>query len=77
MRQLLIDIENNRVTSFWSDGCITWLPLDIYIDKYKKDEDDEDCLVLTQRDTSGFDKPRVIKRSYLIALLKNILHKDR
>lgn len=71
MRQVLIDIKNNRTTSFWSDGSITWLPLDTY--EYK---DNEDYLVLVQGDTAGYSKPRTIKGSFLKALLKRILHNN-
>lgn len=69
MRQILIDIKNNRTTSFWSDGSITWLPLDTY--EYK---DDEDYLVLVQSGAAGYNKSRIIKGSFLKALLKRILH---
>lgn len=69
MRQVLIDIKNNRTTSFWSDESITWLPLDTY--EYK---DDEDYLVLVQSGAAGYNKPRTIKGSFLKALLKRILH---
>lgn len=69
MQKKLIDIRNNRVTSFWSDGSITWLPLDTY--EFKEEED---YSILVQSDTAGFSKPRMIKGSYLKALLKRILH---
>lgn len=64
MRQVLIDIKNNSITSFWSDGSITWLPLNTY--KFKEDED---YSVLVQSDTAGFSKPRIIKGSFLAVLL--------
>ena len=72
MRQILIDIENNRITSFWSDESITWLPLDTY--EYK---DDEDYLVLVQSDAAGYNKPRITKGSFLKALLEKLLDKKK
>ena len=72
MRQILIDIKSNRITSFWSDESITWLPLDTY--EY---EDDEDYLVLVQSGAAGYNKPRIIKGSFLKALLKRIFNNNR
>lgn len=68
MRNIIINTEQNSITSFWSDGSITWLPLDTY--KFKEDED---YSILVQSDAAGYNKPRIIKGSYLIALLKRIL----
>lgn len=69
MIKILIDIENNRVTTFWSDGSITWLPLNTY--QFKEDED---YSVLTQSDSAGLNRPRTIKGSFLKALLKRIFN---
>lgn len=67
MRSIIINTEQNSITSFWSDGSITWLPLNTY--KFKEDED---YSVTVQGDTAGFSKPRIIKGSFLIALLTKL-----
>lgn len=68
MRQVIINTQQNSVTSIWSDGSITWLPLDTY-----KFNEYEDYSVTIQNDTAGFSKPRIINGSFLVALLKTIL----
>ena len=69
MQKKLIDIKNNRVTSFWSDGSITWLPLKTYeFNAY------EDYSVLVQSGTAGYNKSRIVNGSYLKALLNKIIN---
>lgn len=72
MRNIIINTEQNSITSFWSDRSITWLPLDTY--EFK---DDEDYLVLVQSGAAGYNKSRTIKGSYLKALLKRILESKK
>lgn len=64
MRNIIINTEQNSITSFWSDGSITWLPLNTY--QFKKDED---YSVTIQSSQAGFSKPRIIKGSFLTGLL--------
>lgn len=78
MRQLLIDIRNSRVASyyskgkivpFWKDESIIWSPLNTY--KFKAGLD---YVVVEKNGSVGYSEPRVVKGSYLIALLKRIFN---
>ena len=68
MLNIIINKKANKITIFTFDSSITWMPLDKY--KFNANEDytvleQDDCLI-------GFNKPRVVKGSFLIALLKNL-----
>ena len=67
MINIIINIKQNSITSIWSDGSITWLPLD----KYEFKENIE-YTVVEQDGTYGFSHPRTMKGDFLIALLKTI-----
>lgn len=71
MINIIINLKQNQITSLWSDGSITWLPLDKY--EFKENED----YSLTEQDgfDSGYSKPRIVKGSFLIELLKKFLDK--
>lgn len=79
MRQLLIDIRNSRVASyyskgkivpFWEDGSIIWSPLNTY--KFKAGLD---YAVVEKNGSAGYSEPRIVKGDFLIALLKTLLDK--
>ena len=67
MINIIINIKQNSITSIWSDGSITWLPLDQY--EFKENQD---YSVVEQDGTAGFSHPRTMKGDFLIALLKKI-----
>ena len=67
MINIIINIKQNSIISIWSDGSITWLPLD----KYEFREDIE-YTVVEQHGEAGFSHPRIVKGDFLIALLKNL-----
>ena len=67
MINIIINLKANSVISLGLNGSITWLPLDKYIFK-----EDEDYSMTEQDGLFGFDKPRIVKGSFLIALLKNL-----
>lgn len=74
MRQLLIDIRNSRVASyyskgkivpFWEDESIIWSPLNTYKFKARLD-----YAVVEKNSSSGYSELRIVKGDFLIALLK-------
>lgn len=76
MRQLLIDIRNSRVASyyskgkivpFWKDGSIIWRPLDTYTIRARLD-----YVVVEKNGSAGYSEPRIVKGDFLIALLKKL-----
>ena len=67
MINIIINIKQNSITSLWSDGSITWLPLDQY-----EFREDIEYTVVEQDGTEGFSHPRTMKGDFLIALLKKI-----
>ena len=67
MINIIINIKQNNIISLGYNNSITWLPLDKYIFK-----EDEDYSMTEQDGIFGFDKPRIVKGSFLIALLKNL-----
>ena len=67
MINIIINLKANSITSLWSDGSITWLPLDQY--EFKEDIE---YTVVEQDGTAGFSHPRIVKGDFLIALLKNL-----
>ena len=66
MINIIINPKQNSIISLGFNGSITWLPLDKYIFK-----EDEDYSMTEQDGIFGFDKPRIVKGSFLISLLKN------
>ena len=67
MINIIINIKQNLITSLWSDGSITWLPLDQY--EFKEDVE---YTVVEQDGTYGFSHPRTMKGDFLIELLRKI-----
>lgn len=67
MINIIINLKANSITSLWSDGSITWLPLDQY--EFKENQD---YSVVEQDREAGFSHPRIVKGDFLIALLKNL-----
>ena len=67
MINIIINIKQNLITSLWSDGSITWLPLNQY-----EFRENQDYSVVEQDGTAGFSHPRIVKGDFLIALLKNL-----
>lgn len=67
MINIIINPKQNSIISLGLNGSASWLPLDKYIFK-----EDEDYSVIEQNSILGFDYPRIIKGSFLIALLKKI-----
>ena len=68
MINIIIDLKSNSATTFWKDGSITWLPLNTY-----GFQENEDYSVVEQDGfSSGYSKPRIVKGSFLIALLKKL-----
>lgn len=67
MINIIINIKQNSIISLGYNNSITWLPLDKYIFK-----EDEDYSMAEQDGIFGFDKPRIVKGSFLIAMLKNL-----
>ena len=67
MINIIINLKANSIISLWSDGSITWLPLDQY--EFKEDIE---YSVIEQDGTAGFSHPRIMKGDFLIALLKKI-----
>ena len=67
MINIIINIKQNSITSIWSDGSITWLPLNQY--EFKEDIE---YSVVEQDGEAGFSHPRIVKGDFLIALLKKI-----
>lgn len=67
MINIIINLKANSIISLWSDGSITWLPLDQY--EFKEDIE---YTVVEQDGTAGFSHPRIVKGDFLIILLKKI-----
>ena len=67
MINIIINIKQNSIISIWSDGSITWLPLDQY--EFKENME---YTMVEQDGTAGFSHPRIVKGDFLIALLKTI-----
>lgn len=67
MINIIINIKQNSITSLWSDGSITWLPLDQY-----EFRENQDYSVVEQDGAYGFSHPRIVKGDFLIVLLKKI-----
>ena len=67
MINIIINIKQNLITSIWSDGSITWLPLNQY--EFKEYTE---YTVVEQDGEAGFSHPRTMKGDFLIALLKTI-----
>lgn len=67
MINIILNIKQNSVISIWKDGSITWLPLNRYTFKAE-----QDYSVVEQNGFAGYGEPRVVKGSYLIALLEKI-----
>ena len=67
MINIIINLKQNQITSLWSDGSITWLPLNQY-----EFRENQDYSVVEQDGTAGFSHPRIVKGDFLIALLKNL-----
>lgn len=67
MINIIINLKANSIISLWSDGSITWLPLDQY--EFKEDIE---YSVVEQDGTAGFSHPRIVKGDFLIVLLKKI-----
>lgn len=68
MINIIINLKSNRIISVWSDGSITWLPLDEY-----EFQENEDYSMTEQNEfDSGYSNPRIVKGSFLKALLKTI-----
>ena len=67
MINIIINIKQNSIISIWSDGSITWLPLDQY--EFKENME---YTMVEQDGTAGFSHPRIVKGDFLIALLKKI-----
>ena len=68
MINIIINIKQNLITSLWSDGSITWLPLNQY--EFKEDEDYS--VVEQDRFYYGSSEPKIVKGSFLISLLKKL-----
>lgn len=68
MLNIIINQKANKITIFTFDNSIIWMPLDKY--EFKENED---YSVVEQDGAYGYSKPRVVKGSFLIALLKKIL----
>ena len=68
MMNIIINLKQNLITSIWSDGSITWLPLDQY--EFKENQDYS--VVEQDKCNYGSSNPRIVKGSFLIALLKNL-----
>lgn len=67
MINIIINLKENSVISLGLNGSASWLPLDKYILK-----EDEDYSVIEQDGIFGYSEPRIVKGSFLIALLKNL-----
>ena len=67
MINIIINLKANSIISLWSDGSITWLPLNQY--EFKEDIEYK---IVEQDGTAGFSHPRIVKGDFLIALLKTI-----
>ena len=67
MINIIINLKANSIISLGLNGEASWLPLDKYIFK-----EDEDYSIIEQDGIFGYSKPRIVKGSFLIALLKNL-----
>ena len=63
---IIINLKANSIISLGYNNSITWLPLDKYVFK-----ENEDYSVIEQDGIIGCERPRIVKGSFLIALLKN------
>lgn len=64
---IIINLKQNLITTIWSDNSITWMPLNEY--EFKENEDYS--VVEQDKYNYGSSNPRIVKGSFLIALLKN------
>ena len=65
---IIINLKANSIISLgYNNNSITWLPLDKY--EFKENED---YSVIEQDGIIGCERPRIVKGSFLIALLKNL-----
>ena len=67
MINIIINLKADSVISLGLNGEASWLPLDKYIFK-----ENEDYSVIEQDGIIGCERPRIVKGSFLIALLKNL-----
>ena len=67
MINIIINLKANSIISLWSDGSITWLPLNQY-----EFREDIEYKIVEQNGEAGFSHPRIVKGDFLIALLKNL-----
>lgn len=68
MRNIIINLKANSIITLWSDHSITWMPLNEY--EFKENEDYS--VIEQDKFSYGSSNPRIVKGSFLIALLKNL-----
>ena len=68
MINIIINLKQNLITSIWSDNSITWMPLNEY--EFKENEDYS--VIEQDKFNYGSSNPRIVKGSFLIAMLKNL-----